>query len=99
MGAFLEYVLDAIFLVAVLRLVYSALRGFFAPRPTARQQDARQRSPWAPRGEPGGEMARDPECGMFVSTEVSHRLQWKGQVLHFCSEQCLDKYQGRSQAS
>lgn len=99
MGAFLDYVVEAIFLVAVVRLVYSALRGFFAPRPKARQQDAQQGSPWPPRGETGGETARDPECGMFVSTEVSHRLQWKGQVLHFCSKECLEQYQGRSQAS
>jgi YHS domain-containing protein len=97
MGAFLEYLLDAIFLVAMLRMVYSALRGFLAPRSARREPQPK--SAWSPRGDVGGETARDPECGMFVSTELSHRLQWKGQVLHFCSEQCLEKYQQRSQAS
>ena len=99
MGAFLEYVLDVIFLVAMVRLVYSALRSFFAPgKPKQRPP---QRDPaWARQAETGaGEVVRDPECGTFVSTELSHRLKWKGQVLHFCSEQCLEKYQGRSQAS
>jgi|SRR5579863_6446990 len=99
MGAFLEYVLDVIFLVAMVRLVYSALRSFFSPG-KPRQNPQPRGSASARRAEAGaGEMVRDPECGMFVSTELSHRLQWKGHVLHFCSEKCLDKYQGRSQAS
>lgn len=97
MGAFLEYLLDVIFLAAMVRMVYSALRSFLAPRRA--KQDPQARPAAAPGGAPGGEMARDPECGMFVSTELSHRLQWKGHVLHFCCEQCLEKYQSRAQAS
>jgi len=96
MGAFLEYLLDAIFLVAMLRMLYSALRGFFAPRKP--REAPRERAGGAP-PDAGGEMARDPECGMFVSTELSHRLRWKGQVLHFCSQECLQKHQSRAQAS
>jgi YHS domain-containing protein len=97
MGAFLEYLLDAIFLMAMLRIVYSALRGFFAPK-AARQAPHERTGETAPAGS-AGEMARDPECGMFVSTELSHRLRWKGQVLHFCSQECLQKHQRRAQAS
>lgn len=97
MGAFLEYLLDVIFLLAMVRVVYSALRRLFAPG------GARQSSPQRPDGGQlggsNGETARDPECGMFVSTELSHRLKWNGQLLHFCSEQCLEKYQRRSRAS
>jgi YHS domain-containing protein len=40
-----------------------------------------------------GEVARDPVCKMFVSTELSHRLSQDGKVLHFCSRQCLERYQ------
>lgn len=40
-----------------------------------------------------GETARDPVCGMFVSTELSRRLERDGKVLHFCSPECLEKYQ------
>ncbi|MGH9356076.1 MAG: hypothetical protein ACRD10_08095 [Terriglobia bacterium] len=29
---------------------------------------------------------------MFVSTELGHRLNWRGKVLHFCSEECLEQY-------
>jgi YHS domain-containing protein len=40
-----------------------------------------------------GETARDPVCGMFVSTEVSQRLERDGKTLHFCSPECLAKFQ------
>ena len=42
---------------------------------------------------PRGETARDPVCGMFVSIELSHRLSQGGQTLHFCSAECLERYQ------
>ncbi len=40
-----------------------------------------------------GATVRDPVCGMFVSTEVSHRLTQGSQTLHFCSRECLERYQ------
>lgn len=40
-----------------------------------------------------GQTARDPVCGMFVSTEVSHQIRAGGEVLHFCSRECLERYQ------
>jgi len=46
-----------------------------------------------------GETARDPVCGMFVSTEVSHRLERDGKLLHFCSPECLKKFQSEAHHS
>ncbi len=40
-----------------------------------------------------GEAARDPVCGMFISTELSHRLERGDQTLHFCSRECLERFQ------
>jgi YHS domain-containing protein len=40
-----------------------------------------------------GKTERDPVCGMFVSTEVSHRLVRGSETLHFCSNECLERYQ------
>jgi YHS domain-containing protein len=40
-----------------------------------------------------GETARDPVCGMFVSTELSHRLTRGKETLHFCSRECLERYE------
>jgi uncharacterized SAM-binding protein YcdF (DUF218 family) len=39
---------------------------------------------------------RDPSCGTYVSPEISITLDEEGQLLHFCSEQCREKYAGRS---
>ena len=44
-----------------------------------------------------GEMARDPVCGMFVSTELPHRLVRGKDTLHFCSRECLEKFQKDSE--
>jgi YHS domain-containing protein len=97
MGEFLGYIVDVIFLLVTLRMVYGALRHLFAPRSVTSANRGPVDS--AAETKPQGEMARDPVCGMFVSTEVSHRLKWKGQTLHFCSAECLEKYQSHARAS
>jgi YHS domain-containing protein len=94
MGEFLGYLLDALFALMMLRMLYGALRRFLAPRgpaPGTRPGAGEPRS-----GGAAGQMVRDPECGMFVSTEVSHRLKKGGETLHFCSEECLEKYRSRA---
>ena len=94
MGEFLGYLLDALFALMMLRIVYGALRHFFAPRAAASRVRTSADAP-PPEGR-GGQMVRDPECGMFVSTEVSHRLKKGGETLHFCSQDCLEKYRSRA---
>lgn len=96
MGEFLGYLIDVVFLLWMARVLYSALRRLFAPKAAA---PGGRESSHAAAASVQGEMARDPECGMFVSTEVSHRLKWKGEVLHFCSAECLQAYQAKSRAS
>jgi YHS domain-containing protein len=97
MGEFLGYIVDVIFLLVTLRMVYSALRHLFTPRTATPENRGPVASAAGTKSQ--GEMARDPVCGMFVSTEVSHRLKWKGQTLHFCSAECLQKYQSHARAS
>jgi len=36
---------------------------------------------------------RDPQCGTYVSPEVSFPLEQAGQMLHFCSAECRARYQ------
>jgi len=94
MGEFLGYLTDAVLLLITLRFLYGALRQLLAPRAAAQgggRGVAGAAAPVSP-----GEMARDPECGMFVSTEVSRRLKRGGQTLHFCSDDCLEKYKRRA---
>jgi len=35
---------------------------------------------------------RDPWCGTYVSSEISHTLEQAGQVFHFCSAECRERY-------
>ncbi|HEV2177784.1 MAG TPA: hypothetical protein VGW33_11380 [Terriglobia bacterium] len=98
MGTLLEYVLDVVTALIVLRALYAALRQLFrgsrlgASGPRGDQGANPFRPGGAPQPASGGQMARDPVCGMFVSTEVSHRLRRDGATVHFCSQECLEAY-------
>lgn len=35
---------------------------------------------------------RDPTCGTFLPVEISHQLTQGGEVLHFCSPECRERY-------
>lgn len=87
------YLLELVVVFVFLRILGRALRRLFgAPRVFfwTRSSSSRQKnSPELRRGE----AVRDPVCGMFVSTELSHRLTRGTETLHFCSQECLEQYQ------
>lgn len=88
----LSYLFDLIIFVVIGRLIGLIIQRLFGKSPAFRHG-----SPGAPpRAAPQtrqGRMVRDPVCGMFVSTEVSHPLKQNGETLHFCSRECLERYQ------
>ena len=81
------YLLAAIFLLTLLRYVIGIVAKGFSnlvqPQNTAR----------SPRTEPVGELKRDPVCGTFVAATASLKKTVRGEVVHFCSAACRDKYQ------
>ena len=84
---FVDFLLPLLFFL----LARSILRGFFqggSGRDTTRDRPA----PGAPAVQAGGELKRDPVCGTYVSTAVSVKRTIKGEVVHFCSEECRDKF-------
>ena len=90
----LIYVFNLVFVVLVGWIVSRILQhvmGGGNPRPGGPNN-----FPTPPRQVVHGETARDPVCGMFVSTEVSHRLERDGRMLHFCSPECLKKFQSEA---
>jgi YHS domain-containing protein len=93
MGRLFSYLLElAVFFVS-LRFLGRALRRLFgAPRVFfwTNSRGSRQENSAGLRH---GEAVRDPVCGMFVSTELSYRLTRGTETLHFCSPECLTKYQ------
>jgi YHS domain-containing protein len=87
-----EYLFDLLVVIIIGKLLNRVMKSLFRTPPSS------------PRGSPsgpgrsgetihGGETARDPVCGMFVSTELSHKLTRGAQTLHFCSSECLERYQ------
>jgi YHS domain-containing protein len=40
-----------------------------------------------------GELKKDPVCGTFVAVSSSIKKTVNGEVVHFCSTACRDKYQ------
>jgi len=46
------------------------------------------------------ELKKDPQCGTYVSPELSVRAQFRGEELHFCSRACEEQFrQTHSEAS
>ena len=41
----------------------------------------------------GGQMVRDPVCGMFILPAGAVTIGSRDQLVHFCSTDCRDKYQ------
>lgn len=90
---FLGYLFDMIVVVLVGRMLNRAIQHLFGT-PGIRFGSRGGMAP--PSREPDtvrGETVRDPMCGMFVSTELSHRLTRGTQTLHFCSRECLERYE------
>jgi YHS domain-containing protein len=86
---FFEFLILALFLRGMARSLSSIFRsGLFNARPP-KAAAAPTSPPPAPKSR---ETARDPVCGMFVSTELSQRLKRGNDTLHFCSLKCLEKY-------
>jgi YHS domain-containing protein len=89
----LLYFVELLFVALLWRTLGRVIRSFFG----ATGANPSSAGGWNPNsGSPRavhGEKARDPVCGMFVSTELSLPLKWGGKTLHFCSRDCLERYE------
>ena len=74
-------------------LVFAFLRSLFRSIFQTGRDVSRQAPP-PPRPDvvAGGELKKDPVCGTYVSTGASVTRTVNGQLLHFCSKECRDKY-------
>lgn len=53
---------------------------------------ARRQQPRAEAAPQGKALRRDPVCGTYVSPEISFTLEQSGQVHHFCSAECRERF-------
>ncbi|HKT11256.1 MAG TPA: hypothetical protein VJW77_05455 [Terriglobia bacterium] len=84
--------MDLIVMIGMVFAISKTIRGILG----GGQRNSASQRPGAQKKAPDpsqGRTARDPVCGMFVSTEVSHRLVENGQTLHFCSQSCMESYE------
>jgi YHS domain-containing protein len=91
----LLYFLEVLFVALMWRALGRVIRSFFGAT-GANPSSTTARNSTFHTGSPPvvhGETARDPVCGMFVSTELSLRLKQDGKTLHFCSRDCLERYE------
>jgi YHS domain-containing protein len=70
------------FLRLVLRNLFAGFRSTPASRTT----------PQAPPVQQGGVLHKDPVCGTYVSADAAVTRVVKGELVHFCSEECSRKY-------
>ncbi len=84
------YLFLAIFAITFLRMVIGIIsRAFTDLAGPSSRPAGKPASPTA------GELKRDPVCGTYVAESSSVKLTVRGEVIHFCSEACRDKYSTR----
>ena len=80
-------VLLAIF--ATIRYIVTSVSRFFSQ---AANPPAKRPSGQAPSAAPAGELKQDPVCGTFVPISTSVKKTINGELMHFCSVACRDKF-------
>ena len=91
----LRYFIIEILLPLLLFLVLrSFLKGLFQNRRDVSRRDSQSQP--VPNAPPpvfaGGDLKKNPVCGTYVSTSASVTRTVNGELLHFCSKECRDKY-------
>lgn len=83
----------------VLQIVYRVLRGMTGSRMGGTPYSPPGRNPAGGSAGPGSSsgstlLHQDPVCGTYVAAGSSFRKICNGKVVHFCSEDCRDRYSG-----
>jgi YHS domain-containing protein len=85
-------ILDILLPLLLFGIVRSFLRSLFGSQSSVTRQAPAQPPP--PTVVVGGELRKDPVCGTYVSTGASVTRTVDGRVVHFCSKECRDAFQG-----
>lgn len=90
----LIWIVEIIALVWLLRFLWKSLFGNGSPRqiPSHPWTSNPFRSRQHPPPVIAGEVKKDPQCGTYVSTELSIKLQHRGEEFHFCSRECQQTF-------
>jgi YHS domain-containing protein len=76
-------------LIAIVRYLFTSIGRFFSQAVNPQRPST---PPHPARGAVGGELKQDPVCGTFVPTATSVKKTINGELVHFCSVACRDKF-------
>jgi len=85
-------ILEVLLPILAFTLVRGILRSIFQSFKVVSQNPPPAASHQAPSVQMGGELKKDPVCGTYVSTSVSVTKKIDGELVHFCSKECRDRY-------
>ncbi len=86
------WLIRLVLFLLILTLVRSLVAKLFSLKGTqGRPRPSQQRKPKTKRTIEG-HMVKDPQCGIYVATDLAVTARSKDQTLHFCSEDCRDKF-------
>jgi YHS domain-containing protein len=100
---FVERIIEILLVFAAIRTALGIVTRIFRGMGGAHSDGAHPRGPAAPAQKTVTDpdspseatlLHQDPVCGTYVATASSFRKICRGEVVHFCSEECRDKYAG-----
>jgi YHS domain-containing protein len=87
------FILRVLVPLLILLLVRAVIRSLVTGFQTAARRAAQEQANPGSRDIPAAaELKKDPVCGTYVSTAASLTRTINGKVVHFCSQECLNKY-------
>ena len=76
-------------------VIYFLYRMFVGDKKQRQKEAQKERETLIARGE----MVKDPVCGSYVALDNAVRTNNNGEIVHFCSYECRDKYLKQIEAS
>ena len=87
-------IIRLIITIIAVYFIVRLVRGLFLPSAGKEKSFPRK-----PASIPGEELVKDPQCGTYVPVSSATKATIDGQVLYFCSEECLKKYKEQKQTT
>jgi YHS domain-containing protein len=84
----IRFLIPLLVILIVRSVIMTIARSFSAVMHQPVQPDAKQAADFPS----GGELKKDPVCGTYVSPGAAVTRRVGGEVVHFCSVACRDKY-------
>lgn len=79
-------------LIILICIVFAIVRSFFNFLLGAGSSSSKSKSRRQSRNALGGEMFKDPHCGIYVARDLAISARSGKETFYFCSKECRDKY-------